>query len=127
MENLLQKKCGPCQVGMPPMPQKKIDELLRQVPEWKLTEGITKKGLARGRSMAERKKHGQISRDFEFDDFLGAMKFVNKVAEVAESEGHHPDIFIYYNRVHMDLWTHESGGLFDNDFIVAAKINALLR
>jgi 4a-hydroxytetrahydrobiopterin dehydratase len=60
-----------------------------------------------------------------FPDFVTAMQWVNKVAEIAESEGHHPDISIWYNRVGLDMWTHSIGGLSENDFIVAAKINEL--
>ena len=63
---------------------------------------------------------------FEFVDFLGAMRFVNRVAEVAEAEGHHPDIAIHWNKVELVLWTHSIGGLHENDFIVAAKIDRLL-
>jgi 4a-hydroxytetrahydrobiopterin dehydratase len=72
---------------------------------------------------AEGKK---ISKEFKFKDFKEAMEFVNKVADVANSEDHHPDIYIYYNKVKMDLSTHAIGGLSENDFIVAAKINHLL-
>ena len=61
----------------------------------------------------------------QFKDFKEAMKFVNKVAEAAEQEGHHPDIHIYYNKVRLELTTHKIKGLSENDFILAAKINAL--
>lgn len=54
------------------------------------------------------------------------MAFVNKVADVAEAEGHHPDIEVFYNVVNLTLWTHAIGGLFDNDFILAAKIDAIV-
>mgnify|MGYP001613854191 FL=1 len=67
----------------------------------------------------------KISRDFQFKDFKEAMTFVNKTAAIAESEGHHPDFHIFYSKVRMELWTHAIGGLSGNDFIVAAKINAL--
>ena len=65
-------------------------------------------------------------RRFEFRDFIGAMKFVNRVADLAESQGHHPDIAIHWNRVDLTLWTHKIGGLHENDFILAAKIDRLL-
>jgi 4a-hydroxytetrahydrobiopterin dehydratase len=71
---------------------------------------------------AEGKK---ISRDFVFKDFKEAMVFVNKVADIAEKEGHHPDIAIWWNKVKLELSTHAIGGLSTNDFIVAAKVNAL--
>jgi len=116
MEDLLQKKCVPCERGLPPLSKEQITEYLEQVKGWKLSEGTTTKG----------KKHPELIRDFTFDDFMPAMQFVNKVAEVAEGEGHHPDIYIFYNKVRLSLWTHAIGGLHDNDFILAAKINAIL-
>lgn len=67
----------------------------------------------------------KISREFKFADFKEAMKFVNKIADIAESEGHHPDIHIFYNRVNIELWTHAVNGLSENDFILAAKVNAI--
>ena len=70
---------------------------------------------------------GKLERDFKFKDFAEAMKFVNKVAEVAEAEGHHPDIRISYNKVNIVLWTHAMGGLSRNDFILAAKIDTIAR
>ncbi len=66
----------------------------------------------------------KISKEYKFKDFIGAVNFVNKVAEIAESEGHHPDIHINYNKVLLELWTHAIGGLSENDFIVAAKVDA---
>ena len=64
-----------------------------------------------------------ISAKYKFADFIEAMKFVNKVAELAEKEGHHPDITIHYNKVEITLWSHFINGLSINDFIVAAKID----
>jgi len=66
-----------------------------------------------------------IHREFEFQDFKDAMVFVNKVADLAESEGHHPDITIHWNKVRLDLWTHSMNGLSENDFIVASKIDKI--
>ncbi len=65
----------------------------------------------------------QISKEYKFKDFLGAVNFVNKISEIAEEEGHHPDIHIFYNRVRLELSTHSIGGLSENDFILAAKID----
>lgn len=67
----------------------------------------------------------KISKKYEFKEFKEAMAFVNQVAELAESEGHHPDISISYAKVHLELSTHAIGGLSENDFILAAKINQL--
>lgn len=65
----------------------------------------------------------KIKREFKFKDFKEAMVFVNKVADLAEAQGHHPDISIYYSKVVIELWTHKIHGLFVNDFILAAKID----
>jgi 4a-hydroxytetrahydrobiopterin dehydratase len=66
-----------------------------------------------------------ITKEFAFKNFVAAMQFVNKVAEIAEGEGHHPDIHIHYNRVRFDIWTHAIDGLSENDFILAAKIDGI--
>jgi len=65
----------------------------------------------------------KISKEFMFPDFLEAIKFINSIAVIAEQEGHHPDLHIFYNKVQIELWTHAIGGLSENDFILAAKIN----
>ncbi len=67
----------------------------------------------------------KIRREFMFKTFLQAMAFVDRVADIAETEGHHPDIHIFYNRVILEVWTHALNGLTENDFIVAAKIEAM--
>lgn len=103
---LSQQKCEPCQVGTPPLSREEALELNKDTPEWTLVDGA-------------------IEREFEFDDFRGSIAFVNRVAEVAEEEGHHPDIFIYYSKVRLQLSTHKIGGLSKNDFILAAKIDRL--
>lgn len=86
-------------------------------------EGIAKNlPLVPGWSVAD----GKLVRTFTFKDFKEAMVFVNAVASIAEQEGHHPDISIFYNKVDIVLWTHAVGGLSVNDFILAAKINNML-
>jgi len=67
----------------------------------------------------------RIHKHYRFHDFKQAMKFVDALAEVAEGEGHHPDFQVHYDAVDVELWTHAIGGLSDNDFIVAAKLDAL--
>jgi 4a-hydroxytetrahydrobiopterin dehydratase len=89
------------------MPLERARQMLGQVPGWELADST-------------------LTRRFRFKNFKEAMAFVNKVAELAEAEGHHPDIHISYNRVRLDLTTHAIKGLSDNDFIMAAKINRLL-
>lgn len=107
--DLKEKKCIPCEnKNMPPLTVEEIAPLLTQVKEWTLSEDKNK-----------------ISKNWVFRDFLKAMNFVDQVADVAEGEGHHPDIFISYNKVKLDLSTHSIGGLSENDFIVAAKIDSL--
>jgi len=101
---LYQKKCKPCEGGTPPLTQEQSKILLTQLQNWELKDGRIEK---------------------EFKDFSEAMKFVNSVAEIAEFEGHHPDIGISWNRVRLSLVTHAIGGLSENDFIMASKIDRL--
>jgi 4a-hydroxytetrahydrobiopterin dehydratase len=101
---LREQTCEPCQIGTPPLSQEEAEELRRETPEWELAGS-------------------QISRVFEFGDFRAAIDFVNRVAELAEEEGHHPDISIRYSKVRIDLMTHKIDGLSRNDFILAAKID----
>ena len=106
--DLLKKKCVPCnQKGMKPFTRAEAESYIVQVFGWRLDE-----------------KAERISKEFKFKDFIGAINFVERVADVAEMEGHHPDIHIYYNKVILELWTHALSGLSENDFILAAKIDA---
>jgi 4a-hydroxytetrahydrobiopterin dehydratase len=66
-----------------------------------------------------------LEREFRFDDFRQALDFVNEVGELAEEQGHHPDIYLSYGKAKVQLWTHKIKGLHENDFILAAKIDAL--
>ncbi len=104
---LTDKKCVPCEGGTPPLSSEKAQELHQEVATWQLSD------LA-------------IEKKFKFKDFKEAMGFVNQVAEIAEEEGHHPDMAIFYNKVDLRLTTHAADGLTENDFIVAAKIDARL-
>ena len=108
-EELAARSCVPCRGGTAPLSEEAVRRLLPAVPLWTPGEGATR-----------------LSRRFEFRDFLQAMEFVNRVAQVAETEGHHPDIAIHWNKVDLVLWTHAIGGLHENDFILAAKIDRLL-
>lgn len=104
---LSQKKCKVCEVGAPPMQDSEIEEYLKQVSGWTRVEN-------------------KIEKLFTSADFKEAMVFVNKVAVLAEDEGHHPDLSIAYNKVTITLWTHAVGGLSENDFILAAKIDEIV-
>jgi 4a-hydroxytetrahydrobiopterin dehydratase len=108
MSDLAQKRCVPCEGGIPPLGKGEVEKLLAQLVGWSLDAKW-------------------ITKEFSFKNFVAAMQFVNRVADVAEGEGHHPDIHIHYNRVRFDIWTHAIGGLSENDFILAAKIDAFER
>lgn len=107
--DLITKHCAPCEGGTKPMTAAEAGAYLAQVPGWNLVEG----------------EPAKIARSRKLKDFIEAMAFVNRVAELAEAEGHHPDIAISWNRVTLELFTHAIGGLSENDFIMAAKINQL--
>ena len=105
--DLTKKHCIPCEGGMPPLDPARVPNYLKYTPGWTSPDGK------------------KIVCEFKFNDFKEAMAFVNKVADIAESEGHHPDMYIFYSMVRFELSTHAIGGLSENDFILAAKINAL--
>lgn len=106
--DLIGKSCVPCRGGTPPLSADRAREYLAAVPGWQLSADATR-----------------ISRELTFKDFREAMAFVNRAADVAEAEQHHPDIAIHWNRVTLELWTHSIGGLHENDFVVAAKLDSL--
>lgn len=110
--NLISKKCVPCGGGVSPL---SADEVKRYMAE--LNNGWN---YQRGPSSL-------VKREFKFKDFKEAMVFVNKVADIADQEERHPDIVIHYNKVNIILWTHTIGGLSENDFILAAKIDNLIQ
>lgn len=108
-KKLVQKHCVPCASSMSPLAGEKLDKYRALLnDEWRFI-GHNKK----------------ITREFKFDGFKTAMQFVNGVANLAEEEGHHPDIYIFYSKVVLTLWTHAIGGLSENDFIMATKIDLL--
>ena len=111
--DLTHKHCVPCEGGMPPLTPDEEDSLFKEVPSWILLRDA-------GQTMIHK-----LRKQFKFKTFKQAIAFVNKVAEIAEEEQHHPDISIFYNKVQIDLYTHAVGGLSENDFILAAKIDAI--
>lgn len=121
MKDLTKKHCVPCEGGVPPLSDEQENEMLKKVED--APRGIQHD---KGGWMLLRDGTHMIRRVFKFEDFKKAMEFVNKVADLANSEDHHPDIKIVYNKVNLDLFTHSVGGLSENDFIMAAKINKLL-
>lgn len=107
--HLTDKKCVACEGGIPPLTPTEISVFQPQVPLWKVLED----GLS-------------ISREFQFKDFKEALSFMNRVGILAEEEGHHPDMNLFaYRKVLITLSTHAIGGLSENDFILAAKIDLL--
>ena len=109
---LKDRRCTPCEAGTPPLDEATTRLLLGEVPNWGLR--------------AEAGQAPRISRKFEFADFVAAMAFVDKMASIAEEEQHHPDFCVQYSRVEVILWTHTVRGLSENDFILAAKLDAAL-
>lgn len=106
--DLAQKKCVACEGGVAPMTRADAKAMLACVPGWELAPDGT-----------------SVSRAYRFKDFAAALSFVDGVGAVAEREGHHPDIEMGWGRVRITLSTHAIGGLSENDFIMAAKINRL--
>lgn len=107
MSDLASKKCVPCKGGVPPLTGKELEELSKQVPQWKVIDGH------------------HISRVFTFPDFKQALSFVNKAGAIAEEQGHHPDITLSWGRAAVTTWTHKIDGLTESDFILAAKIDRI--
>src|SRR5689334_6587996 len=106
-QELQHKKCVPCEGGVDPLTPEEVQRYLSAVQGWQLREG-------------------KIVREWSFADFTEALHFVNRVGELAESEGHHPDINLHgWNKVEITLYTHAINGLHLNDFVVASKINQL--
>jgi 4a-hydroxytetrahydrobiopterin dehydratase len=102
----LKKSCSPFSSQTVALSNSVVTQYLSEL------EGWVQKGLT-------------IQKNYVFRDFKNAVSFVNQVAQLAEQEDHHPDIGIYYNKIILTLWTHTVKGLTENDFILAAKIDAI--
>lgn len=107
--DLTSKHCVPCEGGTVPLLRTEAEEMMKQVPEWHLWPD--------GK---------MISREFAFKNFADAFAFATKIAAIAEKEGHHPDLLVSWGKVGVELSTHAIPGLSENDFILAAKIDAIL-
>lgn len=106
--NLSSRKCVSCESGSQPFDEQKTAEYLKLLnPGWIVSENKT------------------ISKEFRFKNYAHTMKFVNQVAQLAEADDHHPVMHVHYGKAIIDLWTHSIGGLSENDFILAAKIDQL--
>lgn len=105
---LAQKTCVPCKGGVPPLAGDALQNLHYKLGHgWEIVKGH------------------HLEKKFEFPDFATALEFTNKVGSIAESEGHHPDIHLAWGKVRVVIWTHDAGGLTENDFVLAAKIEQL--
>ena len=106
---LAQKECIPCRGGVPPLRGDELKPLAAQVPQWQVVD-----------------EH-HLEREFRFPDFKYALAFTNLVGELAEAQGHHPDILLAWGKVKVTIWTHKIDGLTESDFVLAAKIDSLSR
>jgi 4a-hydroxytetrahydrobiopterin dehydratase len=113
-ESLRSKKCVPCEGGVSPLTDNEIEILMPHVDRWEVTETSQQDGAVK-----------TLQKRFQFKDFRAAMSFLREIEELAESEGHHPDFCVHYNKIDFTIWTHAISGLHENDFILASKIDAL--
>ena len=108
-QELADKKCIPCEGGFPPLKGEELKELLGQLNNgWKV------------------KDEHHLEKLYKFKNFQQALDFTNRVGKVAEEEGHHPDIFLSWGKVRLEVWTHKIDGLTESDFIFAAKADRAL-
>lgn len=112
VENLANQSCEACQIDAPKVDDSQIPELLKQIPDWQLikVDNIN-----------------QLQRIFKFKNFKNAMEFSNRLADLAESEGHHPAILTEWGKVTVTWWSHSIKGLHRNDFIMCAKTDELAK
>ena len=104
MSDLAKKTCIPCKGGVPPLKGAKLDDLLEKLKnDWKII------------------KEHHLEKEYSFKNFKEALNFTIKVGELAENQGHHPDIFLAWGKVKLTIWTHKIDGLTESDFIFAAK------
>ncbi len=109
MSELATRTCVPCKGGVPPLKAAELTDLLKQLTKWKVIE-----------------EH-HLEKSYDFSDFVSALAFVQLVGELAEEQGHHPDILLRWGKVRITIWTHKIDGLTESDFILAAKIDELPR
>ena len=112
MNDLLNKKCVPCEGGVLPFDISEIHKYQKKVDGWNI--------------LTDEKKIFFLSKKFQFKNFLDSQNFVNKVGQISENEGHHPDISFGWGYAEIKITTHAIEGLSENDFILAAKIDQLI-
>jgi len=106
---LLKSQCIPCQGGVPPLKREEFEKLLKH--------------LSGGWQVIDER---YLEKEYKFKNFRQALDFVNKVGDLAETQGHHPDIYLTWGKVKLKIWTHKIDGLHKNDFVLAAKADELL-
>lgn len=108
MSELAEKECVPCKGGVPPLKGQALADLHKELGGgWEVANGH------------------HLEKEYPFKNFREALAFTNKVGELAEAQGHHPDIYLAWGRVKVTLWTHKIDGLAESDFVMAAKIDRL--
>ena len=107
MSELSSRQCIPCRGGVPPLKGQGITSLLTELEGWEVVD-----------------EH-HLKKDFRFANFREAKEFVNRIGDLAEEQGHHPDICFGWGRAEVTIWTHKINGLTESDFILAAKIDSL--
>jgi 4a-hydroxytetrahydrobiopterin dehydratase len=107
MSELAKRECVPCRGGVPPLAGEAIKSLHAQLTDWEVVN-----------------EH-HLRKEFKFKDYAQALAHVNKISEVAEMAGHHPDICFGWGKVEVLIWTHKIDGLTESDFILAAKLDSL--
>ena len=108
MKDLAEKKCVPCEGGVPPLNPEQINEYKKEVHnDWLVVD------------------NKKVKRNFAFVNFIQTMEVANKIADIAEEQGHQPDMYISYGKLEVEIWTHAINGLSENDFILAAKIDKI--
>ncbi|MHC4183279.1 MAG: 4a-hydroxytetrahydrobiopterin dehydratase, partial [Planctomycetota bacterium] len=105
--SLARKECVPCKGGVPPLKGDELNRLSEQVEGWDVIE-----------------EH-HLSKTYKFPNFVKALEFVNKAGNIAEQQGHHPNIFLTWGKARIEVWTHKIDGLTESDFILAAKIDEI--
>ncbi len=109
MTDLASRECVPCKGGVPPLSGEALLQLRRELGgNWQVVRGH------------------HLEKEYRFDDFRSALAFTNRVGELAEEQGHHPDIHLGWGRARIEIWTHAIDGLTESDFVLAAKIDALV-
>jgi len=107
MSELAERQCVPCRGGVPPLQGDELKALAAQLAGWEVIDGH------------------HLQRTYKFKDFREALDFVNRVGELAEEQGHHPDICFGWGKAEISIWTHKINGLTESDFVLAAKIDKL--